>query len=770
MRSMLSFAVLISLLLVSNSRAGVWYVKPDSTGAAPNIQAGIDSCTSGDTVLASPGTYTGAGNRDIDFAGKAIVVMSLSGPDVTIIDCEGSEAEYHRGFYFHSGEDTSSVLQGFTIRNGYADEGGAIHCYAASPRLVGNFVTASFAITGGGGIYCEGTHSVISGNTISGNAVTSRVALQDAQSESNTHSNSDLDGETPWYGGGGICCVDDSSAIEDNLVKGNTTTAGSAIYLTGSVVRLRNNTVIENFGWMTDGTILCCNGTYTIENNVVTDNAAWFRGAGISCSGGVFRIIGNTISYNHGHGQFSLRGGGLCCWGGNYTIEDNEITGNEAAYGNGIYFEGSGSIRNNTISGNRCSGDRANRGGGIAIGGSGSSLVVANNIISRNSAPLGGGISCDNSSAEITDNIISNNGAFYNVYRYNESYPLGGLGGGIYCSFSSPIIARNTIVSNSVSGYREEVPELDPAGAGIFCTQASSPSIYQNIIADNYVQYARIAGGGGIFCEDSTSAPSISCCDVYGNTNANYGGTLADQTGLNGNFSLDPIFCAAASSDYQLHFLSPCMPGNHPDGIDCGLIGAMGGACDYVATLLQGYWTNVSSSAVTITWTLSQAGENLTCSVLRAEAGDGEYRELLASGITTDGLSFTFNDATFDPGTAYRYRVHVSDNEGRRVLFETSQIVTPVLPLSLYQNFPNPFNPSTTISYYLPQDSPVTLAVYDVSGRRVADLIAKLEKKGRHSVTWNAKDEAGSSLASGMYFYRLTVGKETISKKMVLLR
>jgi len=104
------------------------------------------------------------------------------------------------------------------------------------------------------------------------------------------------------------------------------------------------------------------------------------------------------------------------------------------------------------------------------------------------------------------------------------------------------------------------------------------------------------------------------------------------------------------------------------------------------------------------------------------------------------------------------------------VLFETSRIVTPALPLSLYQNFPNPFNPSTTISYYLPEDSPVTLSVYDVSGRRVVELLGKAEKRGRHSVTWNGRDETGELVASGIYFCKLRAGKATEIRKIVLVR
>jgi flagellar hook assembly protein FlgD len=87
------------------------------------------------------------------------------------------------------------------------------------------------------------------------------------------------------------------------------------------------------------------------------------------------------------------------------------------------------------------------------------------------------------------------------------------------------------------------------------------------------------------------------------------------------------------------------------------------------------------------------------------------------------------------------------------------------------QNNPNPFNPSTTISYYVPEASPVTLDVYDSSGRLVARLLdGAKQPKGTHSIEWRGVDSSGRTVSSGVYFYRLTSGKETISKKMVLLR
>jgi hypothetical protein len=98
------------------------------------IQRAIDVSWDGGTVWVADGNYTGQGNRDIDFRGKAIMVRSENGPDDCIIDCNGTQTENHRGFYFHNGEDPCSVLQGFTIRNGHAEEGGGICCLRTAVR------------------------------------------------------------------------------------------------------------------------------------------------------------------------------------------------------------------------------------------------------------------------------------------------------------------------------------------------------------------------------------------------------------------------------------------------------------------------------------------------------------------------------------------------------------------------------------------------------------------------------------------------------------
>ena len=131
-------AALTSVLLAATSApADTLHVPTDY----PTIQAAIDAAVNGDIVEIADGTYTGAGNKNLDFAGKAITVKSAAGdPTFCIIDCEDDG----RGFYFHSGEGPDSVVSGLTITNGRVDSdspgdgfGGGILCEgASSPTIV----------------------------------------------------------------------------------------------------------------------------------------------------------------------------------------------------------------------------------------------------------------------------------------------------------------------------------------------------------------------------------------------------------------------------------------------------------------------------------------------------------------------------------------------------------------------------------------------------------------------------------------------------------
>jgi hypothetical protein len=90
--------------------------------------------------------------------------------------------------------------------------------------------------------------------------------------------------------------------------------------------------------------------------------------------------------------------------------------------------------------------------------------------------------------------------------------------------------------------------------------------------------------------------------------------------------------------------------------------------------------------------------------------------------------------------------------------------------LTLHGNFPNPFNPKTRIAFDLPAASAVSLAVYDVNGRLLCQLVDGRLEAGRHEVVWDGKSAGGHDLASGLYFYRLEAGAETLTRKMLMLK
>ena len=97
-------------------------------------------------------------------------------------------------------------------------------------------------------------------------------------------------------------------------------------------------------------------------------------------------------------------------------------------------------------------------------------------------------------------------------------------------------------------------------------------------------------------------------------------------------------------------------------------------------------------------------------------------------------------------------------------------VETPASGLVLHQNVPNPFNPQTTIRYELPEQARVRLAIFDSQGRRISTLVNEDQNAGLQEVIWTGRDDAGNSVASGVYFYVLDTGKQRLTRKLVLLK
>ena len=85
-------------------------------------------------------------------------------------------------------------------------------------------------------------------------------------------------------------------------------------------------------------------------------------------------------------------------------------------------------------------------------------------------------------------------------------------------------------------------------------------------------------------------------------------------------------------------------------------------------------------------------------------------------------------------------------------------------------NYPNPFNPMTTISYRLTQEEYVVLSIWNLAGQYVRELVRTTQPAGHYSATWNGRDEAGSLVGSGVYLYQLRAGDLRVTRKMALMK
>ncbi len=189
-----------------------------------------------------------------------------------------------------------------------------------------------------------------------------------------------------------------------------------------------------------------------------------------------------------------------------------------------------------------------------------------------------------------------------------------------------------------------------------------------------------------------------------------------------------------------------------------------------VATLLQCFSSSVEGRAISVRWELSEYETDDRFIVTRSVAATGTSRELRDIEIAREELSFRFVDVDVMAGEEYIYRVDVVSAGERKTLFATGAVVVPLSPAALYQNTPNPFNPNTTIRFYLPEAGDVKVQVFDVAGRSIKTLVDGARAGGEHSVDWNGSTDIGTQAATGIYFYVLEYEKNSITRKMVLLR
>ncbi len=316
----------------------------------------------------------------------------------------------------------------------------------------------------------------------------------------------------------GITCrdCDESTVIEGFTITGGSTFTGAGILIEAGAPSIRANTFADALGGTGGGMRVTNGATPEIVGNLFDGNQA--------CCG-----IGGAMLVDEGAEP---------------QVIDNVFTGNSGFSGGAIAVQLAGGL----FEDNEFTGNTGTDGAALVV--RAASPVVRGNVFTGNHSTSGGGAVAFMISG---DSLFEGNVVAGNV--------ADGSGGGILVNAASPEIVETTVVGNSAL-----------QGGGIYLTGGADVSLERSIVAFS-------TGDGGIVCGDPGSSLSVACSDVFGNQGDQYGGECTDPTGTSGNISEDPLFCDLLGGDYTLCANSPCLPGNHPDGWECGLIGARGGGC-----------------------------------------------------------------------------------------------------------------------------------------------------------------------------------------------
>jgi predicted outer membrane repeat protein len=244
-------AVLVGIVLSATASAATYVVRPDGRGDFATIQEAIDACENGDLIELTDGTFTGHRNRGLSYWGRLITVRSQSGdPGSCIIDCEGLT----NGIRFIAAETEQAVLDGVTVINGIAENGGGLICMNGSSPTIRHCVFADNMATGdqgwGGGVFCVESWPRFEAVTLRHNSshhVGGGMALRDCMGIQLSHVVF-INNTSERYGGGLYCANSEHAEIEYCTFSGNMAQSaqGGGMSVWSCDVVLRNATFVAN--------------------------------------------------------------------------------------------------------------------------------------------------------------------------------------------------------------------------------------------------------------------------------------------------------------------------------------------------------------------------------------------------------------------------------------------------------------------------------------------------------------------------------------------
>ena len=755
---MKKFTLITAIILaVCSASAQIIHVPADYS----TIQAGIDAATTGDTVLVDTGTYY----ENIRFKGKAITVASQfimdgdsSHRENTIINgSHSTDPDSAATVMFVNGEDTTSIINGFTIT-----EGSGVF-----------YVT--YQVRAGGGVYSYNAGSKIINNIIRGNHV------EDADRA----------------GGVGIANIMDTgdfwTVVRDNNIDHNSSLSNGFTAFGGGL-GISTNCYIEN---------------NIIEYNTCTNTNGATDGGGIELEAfpglsPVAYVNNNKIRYNELSSTSSSLGAGIICYGFTPEIKDNVISDNSStaqtiAVGGGVLVKkapGSVEITNNTIENNNLVATEGAYGGGIRVVNNLKGENISDNIICSNTTDggnnaWGAGIAAYSSiKINITNNIIENNssnstsgqsgGAGINLLKCGKSFidnneinknsltaGTNSWGGGILIDKGTDtvFIHNNMVNDNTITGTG------NGGGISFYSTNDIVVSINSNQIKNNYSSYR----GGGLSARNTYRINILNNIFI-GNESGSIGGAIlffeTSSKASRDTISHPVIANNTFINNTTSHFGGAIYSGYNVETPVVFNSIFLENSANYAQDLY-----NSSSSDMAV------YNNNLdTANISTPWSGDGNINEDLKfiddSLCLIDASSPCFN-AGIDrvmyegeyyacPATDYQDEprpsyggVDIGADEFYVVGFEEIKVQS---PKSKIWNYPNPFTTSTTIAYELKQPSTAQITIYNHLGKQI-EIIQQNQSQGKQQVVWNAEE-----LPSGVYFCVLKTNEGTKTTKMIKMK
>lgn len=806
----------------------VYMVQPDGSGDFPTIQDAIRDAVLGGLILLGDGTFTGDGNRDIDFHGKALTVRSESGnPEACIINCQGSQEDPHFGFVFGSHEARDTRLEGVTITNGYVvredDESlafaGGITTRQASPTirnvvLMNNRSLVSslpipipcpeppYGHACAGGMACclpdsQGANPRLEDCAFDGNTVsldlsvsptgeTELIALAGGLALFNCAPDMDPDpvdmGPDPAFLGNSVSFTEILDYVGDIAAAGGVAGARAAIELMNSAV-MHNSLTLAACSETADAEVVLAGGiaclgsslaadTCDISDNVISATPIPLPrppsplGGGVALLGSSFHLGECTFVENRCEqsGAVALADSVLISGAAGLRESIGTVTSCDFL-GNSFEFTEEG----NTFGYVETAGALAKSRGALEVSGC---QIVQNvaSLVGEATEVLGsGGSMLTREGATMVDCDLEENQIA--VAGAIDEVVAGGAAG---CSEFSVttlsncrLIANEARVDSTGAGAR---PGFAVVGGGVACSA-------ENLVADGSVFEAnsgrvhvpsQTSLAGGMAC--SQSSPQIANCLFNRNEaerpmSRDVGSSIAGGLACR-NSSPEVVDCTFTHNR-----------GDSPGEGDCGGIASTSGSFP----LIENTIITFSTLGVAVQCDESSS-TSLACSGVYGNA-DGDWVGCIAEqGDLNGNLSA---DPRFCDPNAGDLRLaadspYLPENNECSVLIGAygQGCDLPVAAVSeqertftgLIGGHPNPFNPRITILFSLARSQQVRLSIHDLAGRRIVLLADGVFASGEHQAVWEGRNQYGQPVATGVYFARLQADGVAEIQKLVLLK